>query len=134
MKYHIIAFFLILIIFLPVLSLGQVSGPGSGGANTNFVINITNPLKCPSGQSQNCSSFLYLLTLVIDNIVMPIASVLVVLYIIYAGFTFITAQGKPQKVEEAKSRLLWALIGAGILLGARGISYVVKNTVESLTN
>lgn len=65
---------------------------------------------------------------------MPIAAVGVVVWIVWAGFTFVTAQGKPAEIEKAKSRLLWSLIGAGILLGAAGIAEVVKTTIEALIN
>jgi hypothetical protein len=57
----------------------------------------------------------------------------VTLYIIYAGFTFVTAQGNPGEIQKAKQRLLWALIGAAILLGAAGIAEVVKTTVNQVT-
>ncbi len=63
---------------------------------------------------------------------MPIAAVGVVIFIIYAGFMFVVAQGNEAKITAAKSRLLWALVGAGILLGAVGISQVVQNTVDKL--
>lgn len=63
---------------------------------------------------------------------MPIAAVAVVVWIIWAGFNFLMAQGNPAKIDQAKQRLLWSLIGAGILLGAAGISTVVQNTVRAL--
>ena len=63
---------------------------------------------------------------------MPIAAVAVVVWIIWAGFQYVLAQGNPKKVEEAHQRLLWSLVGAGILLGAAGISSVVQNTINAL--
>lgn len=78
------------------------------------------------------STLMELIVQLLNNVVMPIAAVAVVIWIIYAGFTFLTAQGNPKAIEEAKARLLWSLIGAGILLGAVGISKVVQTTVEAL--
>lgn len=78
------------------------------------------------------STLMEVLTALLNRVVMPIAGVLVVMYIIYAGFTFVTAQGNPKKIEDAKQRLLWALIGSGILLGAAAISGVVENTIRGL--
>ena len=73
-----------------------------------------------------------LISAILNNIVMPIAAVAVVLFIIFAGFKFVIAQGNEKKVTEAKQMLLWGLIGAGILLGAAGIAKVVQNTVNQL--
>lgn len=65
---------------------------------------------------------------------MPIAAVAAVVYIIWAGFSYVMAQGNPKEIEAAHQRLLWALVGTGILLGAAAISKVVENTVRGLTN
>jgi type IV secretory pathway VirB2 component (pilin) len=75
-----------------------------------------------------------LVTTILNNVVMPIAAVAVVIFIIWAGFTFLQAQGKPAEIDKAKQRLLWSLIGAGVLLGAAGISAVVQSTINSLIN
>ena len=63
---------------------------------------------------------------------MPIAAVAVTMWIIWAGFQFLTAQGKPAEIQKAQQNLLWSLIGAGILLGAVAIARVVENTVRAL--
>lgn len=78
------------------------------------------------------SSLLQVLNTLLRDVIMPIAAIAVVMYIIWAGFSFVTAQGNPKKIGEAQQRLLWALIGAGILLGAAGISLVVERTVRAL--
>ncbi len=94
-------------------------------SNTSIPIRIENPFK-------GGDSLPELITAILNNVVMPIAAVAVVIWIVWAGFTFVTAQGKPAEIEKAKSRLLWSLIGAGILLGAAGISAVVQNTIGAL--
>ena len=104
----------LLAIFTPVLVFAQ----------NPININIPNPI--------NSGDLMSLITTLLRSVVMPIAAVLVVLYIIYAGFTFVTAQGKPGEIEKAKQRLLWSLIGAGILLGAVAISEVVERTVNTI--
>jgi hypothetical protein len=88
---------------------------------------IDNPLK-------NADDLSGLVVALLNNVVMPIAAVASVLYIIYAGFLYVQAQGKPAEIQKAHQNLLWALIGIGVLLGAAGISQVVQNTVKSLTN
>ncbi len=92
-----------------------------------IVINIPNP----AGKNDN---LIKIIQAVLDNIVLPIGAVLVVMYIIYAGFTFITAQGKPKEIEDAKRRFLWSLIGAAILLGASAISQAVQATLSNIVS
>lgn len=104
--------YLFLYIISPLVSLAQT-------------ITIPNPTNAGS-------SIMEVLTKLITVVVEPVAAVLVVIYIIYAGFTFVTAQGKEKEITAAKSRLLWALIGAGILLGAAGIAEVVRKTATGL--
>lgn len=94
---------------------------------TSSNIDIPNPLK--SGVGDNLMS---LIVSILEIIVLPIAVVFVVIWIIYAGLKYVTAQGNPAKISEAHKTLLWSLIGAGILLGAVGISEVVQNTVTGL--
>ncbi|MBI2644322.1 MAG: hypothetical protein HYW95_02325 [Candidatus Wildermuthbacteria bacterium] len=52
---------------------------------------------------------------------------ILVLVVLYAGFTFLTSGGDPQKLAKAKSILLWAVIGFVIILLAQGISTTIEN-------
>ncbi len=111
---------------IPILLFAQtpVNQPSSeNGVPVNF--KIENPFKGGNTLTE-------LIVALLNNVVMPVAAVAVVMWIIYAGFTFLTAQGKEAEIRKAKDRLLWSLIGAGILLGAVGISKVVENTVKAL--
>ncbi len=97
--------------------------PSSGGTSGGV---IPNPL------NGGTNDLIGLITLVLNSIIMPIAAVFCVLWIIYAGFLYVKAQGKPKEIGEAHQTLLWALVGTGILLGAAGISTVLKNTINSV--
>lgn len=66
------------------------------------------------------------------DFVVKIGAVVVVFYIIYAGFQFVTAQGSEEKVTKAKKSFMWTVIGALILLGAMTLSGVVCNTAKQL--
>ena len=112
-------------LILPVFIHADV--PPTTGSNSGGNITIPNPSKA----GNDIMSILYA---ILDNIVTPIAAVAVVLWIIWAGFQYLLAQGNPAKITEANKRLLWSLIGAGILLGAEGIFKVVENTVKALLN
>jgi hypothetical protein len=93
--------------------------------------NITIKIPNPAGSNNN---LLAILKALLSNVVMPIGAVVVVMYIIYAGFTFVTAQGKPKEIEDAKKRLLWALVGAAVLLGAVAISAALCTTLKAVLN
>ncbi len=56
----------------------------------------------------------------------------IALAIIYSGFLFVAARGKPEEITKAKDALLYSLIGAAILIGAWAIAQLVSNTVLSL--
>lgn len=68
------------------------------------------------------------------GVIIMIGSIVIVLSIIYAGFKYIMAQGDIKQIQAAHSQLLWTAIGAAILLGARVIAMVIKNTVSSLSS
>ena len=52
--------------------------------------------------------------------------VLAVIFIILAGFTFLTASGDPVKLSKAKNQLLWALVAVAIGALSRGLVEIVK--------
>jgi hypothetical protein len=118
---------------MPLMVFAQNSQPTGNGTVPSSVttvgVGIQNPFRC--GASEDCT-LMDLLTAILNNIIMPIAAVFVVLWIIYAGFQFVTAQGNPGAIQKAQKNLMWSLIGAGVLLGAAGISQVIQATVNSL--
>ena len=108
-------------IFLaPTLILAQGSNPPP------IDIKITNPLK------GGTDSIPVLLEKIISEALLPIGAVVVVVMIIYAGFLYVTAKGKPEDITKAKDALLYAAIGAGILLGARVLAGAIKATVTQI--
>jgi hypothetical protein len=84
---------------------------------------LTNPLKV-----NNVEEFLAAVLRVVQMILSPF----VVLVIIYAGFQFLTAQGNKSKIETAKRMLLYAVIGAAIILGAGLLATSLTDTVRDL--
>jgi len=75
---------------------------------------------------------IYGLISAILGFVVKIGAVVVVFFIIYAGFQFVTAQGSEDKISSAKKSFMWTIIGALILLGAMTLSDVVCNTADQL--
>lgn len=58
----------------------------------------------------------------------PIAAI----FIIFAGFQFVTARGNETKLQAAKKTFYWAIIGTVILVGAWVIAKAVVNFAEGL--
>lgn len=59
---------------------------------------------------------------------------IVVLMILWASFLFLTAAGQPGKVVQARTTLIWAVIGAAILLMAVPLINLVVSTVGGTTS
>ena len=87
-------------------------------------IKIINPFKQNSIQG--------LIEVIVNDILMPVGGVIAVLMIMYAGFLYVTARGNSSKIEKAHQALLWAVIGAAILLGALVISEAISKTIGQL--
>lgn len=49
-----------------------------------------------------------------------------VLFLIFAGFQFITAGGDPEKLTKARSSLFYGAIGVGVAVMARGLVSFVR--------
>lgn len=121
----------VLFISMPVLSFAEISNttpPPSGttpGTPTNPV-KIINPTSADTLDG--------LIALLLKNVVMPLAGVLVFLAILYSGFKFVTANGNPKALADAKLGLVYVLIGAAIILGAAGISAAIEGTFRQVIN
>lgn len=64
------------------------------------------------------------------NVILIFAVPVIVFFVIYAGFMYVTAQGNPEKLQTASRALLYALIGAVIIMGAFAIATIVGNVVD----
>lgn len=93
--------------------------PGTGNAGPKTILN---PL--------NVKSVGELLNLII-NLVVYLAVIFAVLALIWVGFKFIAARGKPEKYKEAGRHLGYIVIGLAIILGARLIVSIVLATLEA---
>lgn len=64
--------------------------------------------------------------------VVRIGTFVVIFMLVYVGYLFVAARGAPAKIAEAKSALLWTVVGALILLGAQAIAAGIQATVQSI--
>ena len=109
---------------LPQSSFAQgCGGTGQPTCPISDPIKLENPINI-----DNIVDFLKKLIDIAIMIGIPIA----VLFIIYAGFLFVTAQGNPVKLAAARKALLAAIIGTAILLGAWVIATAIKGTIDAI--
>lgn len=100
--------------------------PLYASAQSTFNINFPNPF--------TGGTTLYdFIRVVVTDIVLPIGGLVSVIYIILAGFKFVTAQGDEKKIGDARRALLYGAIGAAIVLGAWVIVQVIQTTINSLS-
>jgi hypothetical protein len=71
------------------------------------------------------------LFLEIVNVLLIIAVPVIVFFIIFAGFTYVTAQGNPEKIKLASQSLLYGIIGGVIILGSSAIMVIIRSLVEA---
>lgn len=68
----------------------------------------------------------------IIEILLVFAIPFVVFFIVWAGFLYVTARGNPQKIAQAHSALLYAIIGGLLILGANLLLDIITNTVDQV--
>ena len=110
--------------FLKIFTaLGFVVFPVSAFAQKTINITLVNPLNNTPDIPTFVSNALSTLALFIAPIV--------VVMLIYTGFLFVTAQGNAEKIGAAKKALMFTLIGAAIVLGAKAFAEIIQAVIKS---
>jgi heme/copper-type cytochrome/quinol oxidase subunit 2 len=52
---------------------------------------------------------------------------LAVVMVLIAAFQFVQEGGNPEKVSEARKKLIWAAVGVAVALAAKGFVPVIQN-------
>jgi len=121
--------FLIAFVFMvamPAISFAQlgvdpVDPPSSG--NDSGSTTITNPI--------NADTINGLIKIILIGVI-KIGIPLIALALVYTGFLYVAARGKPAAIETANQSLMYTLLGAAILLGSWAIAQLISNTVLQL--
>ena len=87
-----------------------------------------NPIKYTGGDGQvirNIPQFLLAMVDLAFLVIMPI----IVIFIVYSGFLFLTAGDNEAKITTAKKTFMWACIGAAVALGAKVMEKAIEATI-----
>lgn len=102
----------------------KTDGDGSDSNNVSDIskyFQIKNPLK-----SSTMEEFV---ARVLDALVLLLTPLLV-LALIASGFLFVKARGNPEELSTAKRILMYTLVGAALVLGAKVIASALTNTLN----
>ena len=128
MKKFILISSIILALFAPLNAFAEENSGESGGSKTFDA--------CKHVKTQGtavCAGSKTKAEDVVKNIISIlfwIIGILAVIVIIYAGIIFITAAGNPGKVAQAKTMIIYAVIGLAVAILAYTIVNFVINTVS----
>lgn len=109
-----------LVLFLPILAgADDVGGKTSSGSSK-----LDNPLGTINSIPKLIEE--------VAKVVAQIGISVVVIFLIYAGFLYVSARGSEEKINKAHTTFTWTIIGAAVLLGAWVIAAAITATVASL--
>lgn len=107
--------FFVFVLFLPTIVFSASGDFGGTG--------LENPIEADSIEE--------LVATILDILVL-IGTPIVIFFLIYAGFLFVTARGNVTKIDTAKQAFLWTLIGGLVILGAKVIAEIIKSTIDQI--
>ena len=119
---------------LPAVLYAQTVPPPTGGGTT-----VPPPILGGGGSGgsadlQNPLGNKDLMDLINDilGVLLVFAVPIIVFFIIFAGFKYVTARGNPGEIETANKALLYAGIGGVLILGARVLLEVISGTIDAI--
>lgn len=98
----------------------------AAGTSSNR-LSLVNPLA-----AAGLDSIPAVVSVLVKDIVIPIAVPFLGLSIIYTGFLFVQARGNKDKLEKAKEALKYTLIGGALILGAYVIATALQSTISQI--
>ncbi len=114
-----------LVIMLMFVAVPVFAAPPNGSTGPGDTLIFTNPIKATSLQE-------FLKDLL--RVVTMLGAIVVVFFIILAGFNYVTARGDEKKIQSATKTLTWTAVGAAVILGAQVIATAIQGTVNQLGN
>ena len=132
MRYFLLIFCSLLVLIAPVsIDAATQDVPGSSrveqdtpgtpaGSNS---VTIQSPLKV--------SSIADLFATILEVLLIFMVPV-IVFFIIYAGYLYVTARGNVDQITQAHRALLYALVGGLLILGGKLLIDVIQGTVDAV--
>lgn len=111
------------LVILGLLKPAIIFADGHTGSPDGATETIKNPIKS--------NTIMELLGAILD-ILVRVGTPIIILAFIYVGFRFVEAQGKPDKLSDARRAFTYTVVGTAVLLGARALSVLIDSTVQSL--
>ena len=111
---------LLAVLFLPVISLAQVTGPITG--STSPLLEKLNTVGTSAGYESSTSETTILEILGTGiNVGLSLLGVIFIILILLAGYNWMTAAGDQEKISKAQHTIRSAIIGLLIIVGAFAI-------------
>ncbi len=123
-----VAFFLTIFVFIDQANAGLIKNNVKDGIGVDVGI-----VGERAGYDLGNDDSALILVQTIINIFLSIIGVLLLVYILYAGYNWLTAQGEEDKVTKAKDTIRRAIMGAIIIIAAYAISMFVMSRLEKGT-
>lgn len=107
-----------------ILSICAIQGFAlAASGHPTLTTSIDNPIAA--------DSFSELLALVL-NIIIDIGTPIIILSIIFVGFNYVRAQGKPEAIKKSHEAFKWVMVGTAIVIGARVIVAIIESTIQQI--
>ncbi len=96
-----------------------------------FAADTCTGTSCTLQNPLNVTSICGLLQAILSAI-LTIGTPVAVLFLIYAGFKFVTARGNSEALVKARENLLYVCIGIALFIGAWVLGQIIANTLNQL--
>ena len=127
---YIVLGFLALFAAAPMVAVAAPASPASAACNDQLlgipawyrgVVDGSCNIEMPKGDQAALSGFIWKIVLNIIEMVLVIVVYVVVAFILYGGFLFMTGGGNPSTIEKARKTILNAVIGLAISMASIAI-------------
>jgi hypothetical protein len=122
-----------ILLIAPFASFAELTEGGDSKDTVSKAPSETLGVKFENPFGNNITSIPQFIGKIVDLLI-NFGGVVVVFFIVLAGFKFVISQGNPEKLKDAKNMLKWTLIGAVVLLGSKVISEIIQSTLSEFTN
>lgn len=123
---------LLVLLALPSVTFAQAQEGDDGWVDVGSSSAFPDPVR--GGTSGEITTLFTLVDIIIEKVILPIGTVVLIFFIIIAGFLFVTARGNKEQIEKAKNAFFGVVVGGLILLGSLAISQTLENTTKEIDN